>query len=78
MGILLFGLTILSMVVFFSLIDDVILMDYVQFFSVVSSLVEIGICSFTVVLQKTKQFELIGRVEALINTSNLFVGPLNF
>lgn len=71
MGILLFGLALLLSVAFISSIDDVILMDYVEFFSMTSALVEIGICSATIVIQQTKLFELIDRFEALINKSRL-------
>lgn len=69
-GILLFGLTLLSNVVFISSIDDVILMDYVNSFSLISTLAELGICSATIGLQQTELFELIERLEVPINRSN--------
>lgn len=70
MGLLLFGLNILSVVTFiFSIENDNNLMDYVNGFCIFCAMCELCVCLLAIVWQKTKVFQVIGSFEKLINKS---------
>lgn len=71
MCFLMFGLSILLNVIFIFSGESIILMNYVEFFCVITGLIELGICLLAIVLQQMKLFEVIKTTEKLINESNL-------
>lgn len=68
---LLLLLNLLSVVVFLFSVENDHLMDFVNGFCMFCGSSELCICSLTVVLQKTKVFQIIGSIEELINESEL-------
>lgn len=70
MGFLMFGLGILLNVILIFSLENLTLMDYMNVFNIISSLVLVTICLVAFVLQQTKLFEFIGNIENLINESN--------
>lgn len=74
-GVSLFVLIIFLNVLYITSLDDVVLMDYVEFFCMISALFEIGICWANIAMQQSKLFEIAESFETLVNGRNLFAFP---
>lgn len=71
MGILLFGLNLLSVFIFIFSIENDNLMDYVNGFCIFCAMCELCTCLLAIIWQKSKLFQVIGSFERLINHSKL-------
>lgn len=73
-----FGLNILLFFLFILFGQNLILVNYVEFFCMASGFFEISVCLATITLQHIKLYQFIGIIEKLMNESNLFVCLINY
>lgn len=78
MGFLLFGLSILTNVIFILTIENITLMDFAAFFCMITALAVVGISFAAIVLQQVKLFQVVGSTEKLINKRNSFIWLIYF
>lgn len=71
MGLISFGFSIFTNVVFIFTIENIILMDYVQFFCITSALVLMCFCTTNIVSQRINLFGVIKNLENITKKSNL-------
>lgn len=72
MGFLLFAFSIFSIAKFIFLMENVILMDYMESVNTLSSLALVGFLFVVIILKQIKLLAFIGSMEQLINKSKLF------
>lgn len=70
MGFLLLALGILSNVIRISSMENLILMDVVEFFFITSTLADLCFCLATIVWRQLRFFEIIESLDKLITESN--------
>lgn len=69
LGFFVFGLCIILNVIFIFSIENVTLMNYMEFFNVSTSLILVCHSMATIVLQRVELFEFIDSIEKLVNKS---------
>lgn len=72
MCFLMLGYSIFSNIIFIRITENIVLLDYVKVFCIVTELTKMGLCLATIALRQMKLFEILGNIESLINKSKFF------